>query len=83
MGSKAIQGPLWGQHAKEWTDIQERTGRAGYEYVLEYLHLQANGKLLDVGCASGYFCNLAKESSAIVTGVDASEPRSPYRRRYD
>jgi SAM-dependent methyltransferase len=73
MGSQAIQGKLWGQRSKDWATIQEDTGSAGYVYVLDYLKLKPADKLLDVGCGTGIFSNLAQKSGAIVTGVDASE----------
>jgi ubiquinone/menaquinone biosynthesis C-methylase UbiE len=73
MGSKAIQGPLWGQNAKDWAGIQEVTGRAGYEYALHSLQVRPTDKVLDIGCGSGYFCDLVAQTGAAVTGVDASE----------
>ena len=74
MGSKAVQGYLWGQNAKNWATIQEPTGNAGYAYVLGYLSLKGGEILLDVGCGSGIFSSLATEKGAVVTGIDASEP---------
>ena len=73
MGSKAVQGYLWGQNPKNWATIQEPTGNAGYTYVLEHLNLEGGKVLLDVGCGSGIFSSLATEKGAIVTGIDASE----------
>jgi SAM-dependent methyltransferase len=73
MGSKAIQGQLWGQRAKEWATIQEPTGNAGYIYALKFLKLSTTDKLLDVGCGTGLFASMAKAKGAHVTGIDASE----------
>lgn len=74
MGSKAIQGHLWGQHPKDWATIQEPTGKVGYTYVLNYLKPESGDQLLDVGCGTGIFSNLAAAKGATVTGIDASEP---------
>lgn len=73
MGSKVIQGELWGQQPKNWAEIQEQTGRAGYDYVLDFLNIKTEDKLLDVGCGSGLFSSLASNAGAEVTGIDASE----------
>lgn len=73
MGSKAIQGRLWGQRPQDWATIQEKTGKDGYFYVLDFLKLAANDKLLDVGCGSGLFSSMAHEIGAGVTGIDATE----------
>jgi SAM-dependent methyltransferase len=72
MGSQAIQGKLWGQRPKDWADIQERTALNCYEYVLGLLNLNGT-KLLDIGCGSGLFSDLAYSKGAQVTGIDASE----------
>jgi SAM-dependent methyltransferase len=73
MGSQAIQGPLWGQRPKDWADIQEQTGNAGYTYTLQLLNLKPTDKLLDVGCGTGLFSSLANATGAGVTAIDASE----------
>lgn len=74
MGSKAIQGELWGKKAADWASIQEQTGNAGYQYVLDQLHPSAADTLLDIGCGSGIFASLAQQTGAAVTAIDASEP---------
>ena len=73
MGSQAIQGKLWGHNPKDWAAIQEATGKPGYDFVLKTLTPTTVTKLLDVGCGSGYFCNLAQATGANVTGMDASD----------
>jgi len=72
MGSQIIQGKLWGQRPKDWSEIQEQTGKAGYDFVLNYLAVTPATKLLDVGCGSGYFSKLAVDKQIDVTGLDAT-----------
>ena len=72
MGSQTIQGKLWGQRPKDWSEIQEKTGKSGYDFVLNYLSLPPGTKLLDVGCGSGYFSKLAADREVDVTGLDAT-----------
>ncbi len=73
MGSQAIQGQLWGKRPKDWAAIQERTAINCYEYVLTLLKPGPGIKLLDVGCGSGLFCDLAYSKGTQVTGIDASD----------
>jgi ubiquinone/menaquinone biosynthesis C-methylase UbiE len=72
MGSQAIQSKLWGQRVQDWASIQEATGKAGYDFALGSINLNPLITLLDVGCGSGYFCQMASELGAIVTGIDAT-----------
>ena len=72
MGSQTIQGKLWGQRPKDWSEIQEQTGKAGYDFVLNFLSVTQATKLLDIGCGSGYFCKLAVDKKIDVTGLDAT-----------
>ncbi|WP_183562256.1 class I SAM-dependent methyltransferase [Mucilaginibacter sp. SP1R1] len=73
MGSKSIQGQLWGKRALDWAAIQEPTGKAGYTYVINLLQPTPADHILDVGCGSGLFSDLASKPGAHVTGIDASE----------
>lgn len=72
MGSQEIQSKLWGKRAQEWAGIQEGTGKAGYDFVLNTIGLNPSTTLLDIGCGSGYFCQMASELGATVTGIDAT-----------
>jgi ubiquinone/menaquinone biosynthesis C-methylase UbiE len=72
MGSQTIQGKLWGQRPKDWSEIQEPTGKAGYDFVLTSLSFPPAKKLLDVGCGSGYFIKMAVDKGFDVTGIDAT-----------
>lgn len=73
MGSSKIQGNLWGQKSKDWAAIQEPTGNSGYEHALQLLDLKPNQTLLDIGCGTGYFSDLAYKQHVDVTGIDASK----------
>ena len=74
MGSNKIQGELWGKNPKDWAFIQEATGNAGYKHVFDFLDFKSTYKLLDVGCGSGLFSNLAHLKGVNVVGIDASAP---------
>lgn len=73
MGSQKVQGELWGKRPKEWASIQEPTGDSGYEHALQSLKIKPTQTLLDVGCGTGYFSDLAYKQGVDVTGIDASE----------
>ena len=73
MGSQKLQGELWGKRSQDWATYQENTSLSGYNYALDFLKLNQSIQLLDVGCGSGLFSNLASEKGANVTGIDASE----------
>jgi len=84
MGSQQAQSNIWGKRLRDWAEIQEEQGKAGYDFVLNELGTTAATRLLDVGCGTGYFCKLAADHGAIVTGLDATaafieeaERRSP------
>jgi ubiquinone/menaquinone biosynthesis C-methylase UbiE len=72
MGSQATQAQLWGTAQKDWTNIQEPTGRSGYDHALNILNLSDKDSLLDVGCGSGLFCTLAASKARFITGLDAT-----------
>lgn len=73
MGSSKIQGELWGKRPNDWAAIQEPTGDSGYEHALQSLKIKTTETLLDVGCGTGYFSDLAYKRGVDVTGIDASE----------
>ena len=71
-GSSPVQGPLWGRRAHDWSEIQEPQSRALYEVMLKALALTRDTTLLDVGCGTGMFCELAALKGSSVIGLDAS-----------
>jgi SAM-dependent methyltransferase len=73
MGSQKIQGELWGKRPNDWGAIQEPTGNSGYEHALDFLKIRNTQTLLDVGCGTGYFSDMAFKQGADVTGIDASD----------
>lgn len=72
MGSQVIQSKLWGQRPQDWASIQEATGQAGYDFVADTLAISAGTNLLDVGCGTGYFCQIMQNKGAVITGLDAT-----------
>lgn len=73
MGSQTMQGKLWGHRPEDWSEIQEPTGQAGYDFALGFLSITPPMKLLDVGCGTGYFCHFANAKGIKnITGLDAT-----------
>ena len=72
MGSQAAQAQLWGRQPKDWSAIQEPTGKAGYDYALAALNLTGQETLLDIGCGTGVFLSLAAPKVRWIIGFDAT-----------
>jgi SAM-dependent methyltransferase len=72
MGSQAAQAQLWGRQPKDWSSIQEPTGKAGYDYALSALKLTGQETLLDIGCGTGVFLSLAAPKVRWIVGFDAT-----------
>jgi tRNA/tmRNA/rRNA uracil-C5-methylase (TrmA/RlmC/RlmD family) len=72
MSTKEIQGKLWSIEPHSWAQYFEPWFLPMYKKVLEQLELTEKDFLLDAGCGSGLFSNLAIETGAEVIGVDAS-----------
>ena len=47
-----------------------------FEAVLQETVVGADTSVLDIGCGSGIFCEMAARRGAQVSGLDASEPHS-------
>ena len=74
MGTANVQGQIWGTRAKDWADVQESVAVPLFEVVLQEIAVGANTSVLDIGCGSGIFCEMAAKRGAQVSGLDASEP---------
>ena len=72
MGSQEIQANLWGKNSKDWARVQEPTTITGYNYLLDKLKNINRLRLLDIGCGSGLFSDMANGKGAEVTGIDAT-----------
>lgn len=73
MGTAKIQGQIWGTRARDWADVQEGKAAPLYEAVLKETAVGANTSVMDNGCGSGLFCEMAAKRRARVSGLDASE----------
>jgi len=80
-GSSQVQGPLWSRRAHDWSEVQEPKSQALYEIILKALALTRDTALLDVGCSSGVFCELAANIGASAMGLDASSALLDLARR--
>jgi SAM-dependent methyltransferase len=73
MGTAKLQGQIWGALARDWADVQEGVAIPLYEEVLRKTGIGAGGSVLDIGCGSGIFCEMAAGLGAKVSGIDASD----------
>lgn len=73
MGTASVQGQIWGTRAKDWADAQEGVAIPLFEAVLHETEVGENTSVLDIGCGSGIFCEMAAKHGARVSGLDASE----------
>lgn len=72
MSTKAIQGKLWSIAPQYWSKYFEPYFLPIYKKTLEKLNLTEDTLLLDAGCGSGLFSNMAIETGAQVIGIDAA-----------
>jgi SAM-dependent methyltransferase len=71
-GSAQRWGPLWGARARDWAETEAQQVPT-YEEALRRIGLPPGQSVLEVGCGSGVFLELAERRGALVTGIDASE----------
>lgn len=71
-GSASMQQEMWGARVKDWAEIQEDTILPLFKEVLTKTGVGSETNLLDVGCGSGRFCQMAAERGASVSGIDAT-----------
>lgn len=76
-----VQGELWSSDPRAWAETAEGRIRPLYEQVLERLHPLPGTRLLDAGCGSGLFAELAARGGADVIGLDAAPGLVEYARR--
>jgi SAM-dependent methyltransferase len=70
--TSGINGPLWGERADDWANIQEGQCRKVYEAVFAKASLVAGTRYLDAGCGAGMAVQIAAGMGALVSGLDAS-----------
>ena len=80
-GSARIQGEWWGRRARDWSSFQEATGVPLFAAALARLEVRLGTRVLDLGCGSGLFCEMAARRGAAVAGIDAAEPFVEIARR--
>jgi SAM-dependent methyltransferase len=71
-GSAHRWGPLWGARARDWAETEAQQTPT-YEEALLRIGLSSDQSVLEVGCGSGVFLELAERRGALVAGIDASE----------
>jgi SAM-dependent methyltransferase len=76
-----VQGRLWSSDPRGWAETAEGRIRPLYERVLDRLGLRPGIRLLDAGCGSGLFAELAAQRGADVVGLDAAPGLVEYARR--
>ncbi|MFC7279700.1 class I SAM-dependent methyltransferase [Paractinoplanes rhizophilus] len=77
-----VQGQLWSSDPRGWAQTAEGRIRPLYERVLERIDLRPGMRLLDAGCGSGLFAELAAQAGADVTGLDAAAGLVEYARHW-
>jgi SAM-dependent methyltransferase len=73
MGTAQVQAELWNGAPRDWAELQEPEFRSVYETVLDEANVGRGQMVLDVGCGSGFFCQLARRRGARVAGIDAAD----------
>jgi SAM-dependent methyltransferase len=73
LGTAIIQAQVWGVRARDWAEVQEGTFLPLFERVLDQTAVRSGSEVLDIGCGSGLFCELAARRGSLVSGLDASE----------
>lgn len=72
MGTAGDQGQTWGMRARDWADVQERVAIPLYEAILQKTEISEGTTVLDIGCGSGIFCEMAAKLGANVSGIDTA-----------
>lgn len=72
MSTSDAQGRMWGARARDWAQVQEGVATPLFAEVLRVTGAGAGTSVLDVGCGSGVFCELAAAGGVRAAGLDAS-----------
>lgn len=67
-----MQAELWSAAAQDWADYQEETLLPVFGKIIGDISQTPARTLLDVGCGSGLFCELALQQGFDVSGLDAT-----------
>ena len=73
MTTSQSNGPLWGERAQDWADIQEGMCRGVYDAVFAKAGITLGTAYLDAGCGAGMAASIAQAKGARVSGLDASD----------
>ena len=73
MGTAAVQGAIWGLRARDWAEVQEILYVPLFEAVLQQTGVGPGTAVLDIGCGSCVYCQLAAQRGAQVSGLDAAD----------
>lgn len=58
--------------------MERRIGKENYRRFKVIKHISKRGRILDIGCAAGFFLSLARENGWDTFGVELSKPLSDY-----
>ena len=70
--SAAIHGPRWGARVADWAELAAGVSAPAWQLVAEATGIGQGSRVLDIGCGSGEFCQLAAARGAAVSGIDAA-----------
>jgi SAM-dependent methyltransferase len=77
----AAEGPAWSAAAAGWVEYWAAFAAPARDAVARAAGIEAGATVLDVGCGSGEFCELAAAHGARVSGIDAAEAMVAVARR--
>jgi SAM-dependent methyltransferase len=73
MAGTAAQATLWGMRARDWAEVQEILYVPLFETVLQQTGVGPGTAVLDIGCGSCFYCQMAAGRGAQVSGLDAAD----------
>lgn len=77
----AVEGPAWSAAAVGWVEHWAGFAAPAREAVALAAGIAKGVSVLDVGCGSGEFCELAGARGARVSGIDAAAGLIEFARR--